>query len=562
MKRAYTLGIDYGTNSVRTVVVDCADGREIGTAVFDYPSGDQGILLDPRDPHLARQNPGDYIEGLEISVKGALAEATGQDGFSTDEVIGIGVDTTGSTPIPVNGANRPLALEKKWRDDLAAHAWLWKDHTGAEEAAAITAGARDHAPEYLAPIGGVYSSEWFWSKIWHCLKVAPDVFEAAESWVELADFIPAVLAGITDPQDIRRCVCAAGHKAMYSEVWGGLPSKEFLTRLDPQLADLRDRLYEKAHAADRPAGTLNGDWAGKLGLTEGIPIAMGAFDAHYGAVGAGVRSGTLVKIIGTSTCDCAVASAEEQVQDVPGICGIVNGSIMPAYYGIEAGQSAVGDILKWWVEGVCEGDDALHAALSEEAAGLKPGQSGLVALDWNNGNRTILVDPRLSGLIVGQTLHTTRAEIYRALIEATAFGARAIIERMTEYGVPVERVVCCGGIAEKNDLFMQIYADVLGHPMLIAGSPQTPALGSAISAAVAAGAQAGGYATFESAQERMSSLKEKRFIPEPQARSVYDELYTLYRELHDAFGGMEGARSDLASFMKRLLVIRERQSGK
>ena len=562
MKRAYTLGIDYGTNSVRTVVVDCADGWEIGTAVFDYPSGDQGILLDPRDPHLARQNPGDYIEGLEISVKGALAEATGQDGFSTDEVIGIGVDTTGSTPIPVNGANRPLALEKKWRDDLAAHAWLWKDHTGAEEAAAITAGARDHAPEYLAPIGGVYSSEWFWSKIWHCLKVAPDVFEAAESWVELADFIPAVLAGITDPQDIRRCVCAAGHKAMYSEVWGGLPSKEFLTRLDPQLADLRDRLYEKAHAADRPAGTLNGDWARKLGLTEGIPIAMGAFDAHYGAVGAGVRSGTLVKIIGTSTCDCAVASAEEQVQDVPGICGIVNGSIMPAYYGIEAGQSAVGDILKWWVEGVCEGDDALHAALSEEAAGLKPGQSGLVALDWNNGNRTILVDPRLSGLIVGQTLHTTRAEIYRALIEATAFGARAIIERMTEYGIPVERVVCCGGIAEKNDLFMQIYADVLGHPMLIAGSPQTPALGSAISAAVAAGTQAGGYATFESAQERMSSLKEKRFIPEPQARSVYDELYTLYRELHDAFGGMEGARSDLASFMKRLLVIRERQSGK
>jgi L-ribulokinase len=472
------------------------------------------------------------------------------------------VDTTGSTPLPVNGANRPLALEKKWRDNLAAHAWLWKDHTGAEEAAAITASARDHAPEYLAPIGGVYSSEWFWSKIWHCLKVAPDVFEAAESWVELADFIPAVLAGITDPRGILRCVCAAGHKAMYSEVWGGLPSKEFLTRLDPQLADLRDRLYEKAHAADRPAGTLNGEWARKLGLTEGIPIAMGAFDAHYGAVGAGVQSGTLVKIIGTSTCDCAVASAEEKVQDVPGICGIVNGSIMPAYYGIEAGQSAVGDILRWWVEGVCEGDDNLHASLSEEAAGIKPGQSGLVALDWNNGNRTILVDPRLSGLIVGQTLHTTRAEIYRALIEATAFGARAIVERMTEYGIPVERVVCCGGIAEKNDLFMQIYADVLGHPMLIAGSPQTPALGSAISAAVAAGAEAGGYATFKSAQERMSSLKDKRFVPDPQARIVYDELYVLYRELHDAFGGVEGARSDLASFMKRLLVIRERQSGK
>jgi L-ribulokinase len=546
MKRAFTIGIDYGTNSVRTVVVDVADGGEIGTAVFDYPSGDQGILLDPRDPHLARQNPADYLAGLEMSVKGALAEAGGHDGFSRDAVIGIGVDTTGSTPMPGH---------------LAAQAWLWKDHTAAEEAAAITAIARDHAPEYLAPIGGVYSSEWFWSKIWRCLKIAPEVFEAAASWVELADFIPAVLAGVGRPSEILRCVCAAGHKGLYSEVWGGLPAKEFLSRLDPRLAELRDRLYEKAHAADRAAGKLAGEWAKKLGLHEGIPIAMGAFDAHYGAVGAGVRSGTLVKIIGTSTCDCAVASAAEKVQNVPGICGIVNGSIMPGYYGIEAGQSAVGDILKWWVEGVCEGDDALHAALSEEAARLRPGQSGLVALDWNNGNRTILVDPRLSGLVVGQTLHTTRAEIYRALIEATAFGARAIIERMTEYGIPVERVVCCGGIAEKNDLFMQIYADVLGHPMLIAGSPQTPALGSAISAAVAAGAKVGGYDSFEAAQERMSSLKEKRFRPDADARAVYDELYTLYRELHDTFGGVEGAKADLVSFMKRLLVIRERQAG-
>jgi L-ribulokinase len=562
MKRAFTIGIDFGTNSVRTVVVDVADGGEVGTAVFDYPSGDQGILLEAKDPHLARQNPADYIAGVEASVKDALAGAEGHEGFTRDAVIGIGVDTTGSTPIPVNGASRPLALAREWKDNLAAHAWLWKDHTAAEEAAAITAIARDHAPEYLAPIGGVYSSEWFWSKIWHCLKVAPDVFEAAASWVELADFVPALLSGVRDPGDILRCVCAAGHKAMYSDVWGGLPSKEFLARLDPRLAELRDRLYEKADGADRPAGTRNGEWASKLGLPEGIPIAMGGFDAHYGAVGAGVQSGTLVKIIGTSTCDCAVASADQKVQDVPGICGIVNGSIMPGYYGIEAGQSAVGDILRWWVEEVCEGDDALHATLSQEAARLKPGQSGLVALDWNNGNRTILVDPRLSGLVVGQTLHTTRAEVYRALIEATAFGARAIIERMTEYGVPVERVVCCGGIAEKNDVFMQIYADVLGHPMLIAGSPQTPALGAAISAAVAAGAKAGGYDTFEGAQERMSSLKEKRFSPDPQARAVYDELYALYRELHDAFGGVKGARADLASFMKRLLVIRERQAAK
>src|SRR5512134_2321326 len=274
---------------------------------------------------------------------------------------------------------------------------------------------------------------------------------------------------------------------MYSDTWGGLPSKAFLARLDPKLADLRDRLYDKAWPPGRPAGALSKTWADALGLREGIAIAMGGFDAHYGAVGSGIQTGTFVKIIGTSTCDCAIAPAAERLADIPGICGIVNGSIMPGYYGIEAGQSAVGDLLKWWVEEICQGDAALHARLSEEASRLCPGESGLIALDWNNGNRTILVDPRLSGLLLGQTLHTTRAEVYRAMIEATAFGARAIVERLREHGVPVERVVCCGGIAEKNDLFMQIYADVLGHPMLVAGSPQTPALGSAISATVAAG---------------------------------------------------------------------------
>jgi L-ribulokinase len=556
MANAYALGIDYGTNSVRALVVACADGREVGTCVFDYPSGDQGILLDPRDPHLARQNPADYVAGLEASVNGALAAAEGQPGFKRSEVVGIGVDTTGSTPMPVDAGNVPLALDPRWQRNLAAQAWLWKDHTGAEEAAAITRTAAEHAPQYLAPIGGTYSSEWFWSKVWHCLKEAPDVFAAAHSWVELADYVPAVLAGISDPAKIQRCVCAAGHKAMYSDVWGGLPSKEFLKRLDPRLAELRDRLYEKAHAAERPAGTLSPGWAKRLGLRAGIPIAMGGFDAHYGAVGSGVRSGTLVKIIGTSTCDCAVASAKEKVRDVPGICGIVNGSIMPGYYGIEAGQSAVGDILKWWVEGVCEGDEKRHTALSAEAARMKPGQSGLVALDWNNGNRTILVDPLLTGLLVGQTLHTTRAEVYRALIEATAYGARAIIERMSEYGVPIERVVCCGGIAEKNAVFMQIYADVLGRPMLVAGSPQTPALGAAIAASVAAGAHPG----FEAAQEKMTELKEKRYTPDPGAKRVYDELYGVYRELHDSFGGVPGAKADFATLMKRLLAIRERET--
>jgi L-ribulokinase len=551
---AFTIGVDFGTNSVRAVVVDVADGRAVGASVFDYPSGDRGVLTDPRDPHLARQHPGDYLDGLRESVRGALGEAERDPGFSRQRVVGVGADTTGSTPLPVDEQCRPLALDPRWRDHPAAQAWLWKDHTGAAEAAAITETARRHAPRYVAPIGGTYSSEWFWSKVWRCLKVAPDVFDAAASWVELADYIPAVLTGVTDPRAVMRCACAAGHKAMYSNAWGGLPDKAFLFRLDPRLAALRDRLYQHAYPADRAAGPLCAAWAEALGLPAGIPVAMGGFDAHYGAVGAGVTTGTLVKIIGTSTCDIAIAHTRRSMPEIPGICGIVDGSVLPGYEGLEAGQSAVGDLLQWWAAVVCEGDESLHARLTAEAARFAPGESGLLALDWNNGNRTILVDPRLTGLLVGQTLHTTRAEVYRALIEATAFGARAIVERLMEHGVPIERVVCCGGIAEKNDLFMQIYADVLGHPMLIAGSPQAPALGAAISAAVAAGSHPG----FEAAQRAMTSLKDQRFAPRAGARPVYDELYGLYRELHDAFGGVRAAHGDLATLMKRLLDLRER----
>ncbi len=559
--RSFTIGLDFGTGSVRAVVVDCADGRVIGTGVCDFPTGQGGVIVDARDPHLARQNPADYLAGMRAAVPAALAAASGDPGFARDRVIGIGVDTTGSTPIPVDARMRPLALDSKWTANPAAHAWLWKDHTGAAEADAITAMAREHAPQYLAPIGGTYSSEWFWSKIWRCLNVAPEVFAAAASWVELADYIPAVLAGVSAPDTIRRGVCAAGHKAMYSERWGGLPSEAFLTRLDPKLAALRSRLYDHAWPSDRPAGVLCAEWAKAFGLAEGVPVAMGAFDAHYGAVGAGITTGTLVKIIGTSTCDIAIAPAAGAAPDVPGICGTVNGSVMPGYYGVEAGQSAVGDLLRWWVEVVCGGDEAMHAALSLEASRLVPGESGLVALDWNNGNRTILVDPRLTGLIVGQTLHTTRAEIYRALIEATAFGARAIIERFNANGVAVERVISCGGIAEKNPLFMQIYADVLGYPMLLAGSTQTPALGASIAAAVTAGATAGGYDDFESAQRHMTSLAETRYLPDARARRSYDELYGLYRELHDAFGGVPDARTDIPTLMKRLLAMRERAHG-
>jgi L-ribulokinase len=562
---AFAIGIDYGTNSVRAIVVSCADGGVVGTSVFNYPSGDQGVLVQAGDPHLARQNPADYIQGLWESVNGALADASRDPGFSRDRVIGIGVDTTGSTPLPLDAAAQPLALDPRFRDNLAAQAWLWKDHTGADEAAAITAMAKSHAPELLAPIGGTYSSEWWWSKIWRCLKVAPEVFDAAASWVELADFIPAVLAGVSDPKKIVRCICAAGHKAMFLEPSGsresgvgsrGLPSKEFLSRLDPKLAELRDRLYDTALPPGTPAGTLCAEWAGRLELPAGIAIAMGGFDAHYGAVGSGIAPGTLVKIIGTSTCDCAIAPIDNPTT-IPGICGIVPGSIMPGFYGIEAGQSAVGDILKWWVEGICQGDDALHAQLSGEAAAIAPGASGLMGLDWNNGNRTVLVDPRLTGLLLGQTLQTSRAEVYRALIEATAYGARVIIDRLREHGVAIDRVVCCGGIAEKNDVFMQIYADVIGQPMLIAGCPQAPALGAALSAAVTAGGAAGGYDSWTEAQARMTSLAERRFLPDAAAHAVYNELYAIYRELHDAFGGVT-ASADLGAVMKRLLAIRDR----
>jgi L-ribulokinase len=551
----FTLGIDYGTNSVRALLVRCSDGREFGSSVVNYPSGRDGILLDSRDAHLARQHPGDYLFGLEKCVKGALAQAKKQRGFNASKVIGVGVDTTGSSPIPVDAKNVPLALSKKWKKNLNAQCWLWKDHTSWREAAKITELAAQHRPQYIAKCGNTYSSEWWWSKLWHCLAIAPDVFDAAHAWVELSDWVPSVLAGITDPTQIKAGICPAGHKALYSDEWGGLPDKEFLSLLDPKLAALRDRLYPRAYDASQPAGSLAAEWAKKLGLPPGIPIAIGEFDVHYGAIGCGITEGTLVKVIGTSTCDCGVVSAEKTVRDIPGICGIVKGAILPGYYGLEAGQSAVGDIFKWWVEGVCQGDAALHAKLTKEAAGLKPGQSGLLALDWQNGNRTILVDQRLSGLLLGMTLHTSRADIYRAWIEATAFGARAIIERFREYGVPIERVVCAGGIAEKNPLLMQIYADVTGCTMLVAGSSQACALGSAISAAVLAGA----HADFPAAQKAMTSLQKVSYKPSAGRQKTYQQLYGLYRQLHDSFGGLN-KNADLSGVMKELLSLKEAQS--
>ncbi len=557
MAANYTIGIDYGTNSVRALIVDAATGEEVGTNVCPYPSGDEGVITDPQDHHLARQSPRDWLYGLEQCVPAALEEARGVVGVRPEQIVGIGVDTTGSTPLPVDATLTPLVFKDEFKENKNALAWLWKDHTAAQEAAEITEAARRLRPQYLAKCGGTYSSEWFFSKLWHCLRVDPGVFKAAHTWVEFADWVPAVLAGITDAADVKPSVCAAGHKAMYSDSWGGLPDAEFLGGLDPELGALRDRLYPKAYAADVRAGTLCAGWAEKLGLPQGIPIAVGAFDAHLGAVGSGVSRGVLVKIIGTSTCDVMVGPRDAGIPDIPGVCGIVDGSVLPGYLGIEAGQSAVGDIFNWFVKVVCEGSGSLHEELTERARRMKPGQSGLLALDWNNGNRTILVDPRLTGLLLGQTLHTTREEIYRALIEGTAYGARAIIERIEEYGIGVDKVICCGGIAEKNPMLMQIYADVLARPMEISRSAQTCALGAAIFGAVVAGKAGGGHDSAEEAQQAMCGVKETVYKPEAENQQVYGELYGLYRKLHDSFG-IAGHTENLSGLMKDVLAIKER----
>ena len=551
MAEKYSIGLDYGTNSVRAVIVRCSDGVALGEAVVDYPSGDQGILLDRDDHNLARQNPADYLYGLEKAVGGALADAGERGGFDPSDVVGIGVDSTGSCPIPVDATNRPLAMTPAFAGNPHAQCWLWKDHTSWWEAEALTRIARAERPELLDICGGTYSSEWWWAKIWHCKAVAPEVFEAAASWVELADWVPSVLAGRTRPSEVVRGVCAAGHKALYNAAWGGLPDAGFLAKLDPALADLRGRLYDTAYDLKTPAGRLCAEWAEKLGLPEGIAIAIGAFDNHYGAIGCGIEAGVLVKVIGTSTCDCAIVAPADNPGTIPGVCGIVEGSILPDVYGIEAGQSAVGDIFKWWVEGVCKGDPGLHATLTEEASRLAPGQSGLLALDWNNGNRTVLVDQRLTGLILGQTLHTTRAEIYRALVEATAFGARAILERLREYGTRIDTIVCAGGIAEKNAMLMQIYADVLRTPLRISTSKQTCAQGAAIGAAYVGGA----HASLDGAVQAMTGLRDAGYAPDPARAKAYDGLYALYRQLHDAFGGVN-RQADLSALMKDLIAIK------
>jgi L-ribulokinase len=557
----YVLGLDFGTNSCRALLVDLSDGRELAGSVFAYPSGEAGVIIDPADPNLARQNPADYLLGIECTVRQVIGEArrTLAD-FSPDEVVGIGVDTTGSSPMPVDSYGMPLCFDERFKDNPAAMVWLWKDHTSFAEAARITGLAAKMRLRYLAKIGGTYSSEWFWSKILRLKDTAPEVYKATASVVEVCDWIPALLSGETMPGKIRRSVCAAGHKAMFSREWGGLPDEEFLEALSPGLGQLRARLYDEAATSDCRAGYLAPAWAIALGLSEKTAVAVGAFDAHMGAVGAGVSPGTLVKIIGTSTCDVMISPHDQQLQDIPGVCGIVDGSVINGYFGIEAGQSAVGDIFLWFVnnlvpESYGSTPDERFRQLELAATQLKPGESGLLALDWNNGNRTILVDVRLTGLLLGQTLHTRPHEIYRSLIEATAYGALVIIDRIEEYGVPIREIVNCGGLAVRSPLLMQIYADITGRPMKVSRSEQTPALGAAIFGAVAAGKEAGGYATVEDAQRTMTGTR-TTYLPDQDAHAVYARLYALYHQLHDAFGAPRWS-GGLYNAMKDLLTLRD-----
>lgn len=552
---AFAIGVDYGTGAARALIVDTISGEELAVASWQYA---RGLITDSADPNLARQHPADYTDAFTRTVAQAVAIASGNPRFDPSRVVGIGIDTTGSSPLPLDENARPLALNPQFEDDPAAMAWLWKDHTSHAEAAEIT--ERAAATPYLTACGNVYSSEWFWSKALRCARTSPEVFDAAHAWVELCDYIPALLTGVTDPRAIKRSICAAGHKGMYHPDWGGLPPADFLAALHPALPKLRDTYTQPALPADQPAGTLTPHLADLVGLPHNTPVAAGALDAHMGAIGAGVAPGTLVKILGTSTCDCLVAPLTDSIITIPGVSGVVPESVLPNMLGIEAGQSAVGDIFDWYVSSIGNGfhsgqsrhdPAAAHAYLSEQAAALQPGESGLLALDWHNGNRNVLADPLLTGLILGQTLHTTPSETYRALIEATAFGARMILDRLARHHITIDRIVNCGGIADKSPLLMQIYADVCNRPMHIARSSEACALGAAACAAVVGGA----HPDVPTAQRAMTGTKPRAYTPDPARAATYTKLFKLYTNLHDAFGGI--ATADLGDVMKQLITIRD-----
>ncbi len=552
---AYVIGFDYGTNSCRAVLMRPDDPTELALATFAYPSGKEGVLYDPRDVHLARQRPADYLAGVKACVASLLDQARQSiPGFDAAQVRGIAFATTGSTVIPVDAELRPLADRPEFSDNLEAMAWLWKDHTSEADAERLTQAFRDRRPDMIERCGGVYSPEWFWAKVLRLSHSDPEVFGAAAGFVELCEFLPGTLAG-AKAGNVVRSACAQGHKLLYNSDWGGLPDADFLSGVDPVLRGVRESTSTLVATGDRPVGTLTPHYADLLGLSPDVAVAGGAFDAHFGAVGAGVGPGKLVKVMGTSTCDVMVSGEDARVS---GICGVFRDTVLPGFFGIEAGQSAVGDLFKWLVQHLVpdsygKTDAEKFAGLTAAAERLRPGESGLVALDWNNGNRSILVDMDINGLIVGQTLHTSAAEIFRALIEATAFGSLVIIEQIEGAGVPVEEIICCGGLAQKNPFLMQTYADITGRPIAVADSSETCAKGAAIFAAAAAG-----LGSVIDLQKRMVSAPRATFAPDAAAHAVYRRLYGVYRKLHDAFGRQGSA--DLYDVMKTLNAIRREAS--
>ncbi len=543
---AYTIGVDFGTDSVRALVVDTATGEEMGTHVFYYPRWKQGRYCDPAANRF-RQHPLDYLEGLEVSVREALKECP--HGVA-EQVVGISVDTTGSTPVAVTREGVPLSLTEGFEENPDAMFILWKDHTAVREAEEINRLARNWGGEdYTKFEGGVYSSEWFWAKILHVLRSDEKVREKAWSWVEHCDWIPAVLVGDTDPAKLKRSRCAAGHKAMWHDSFNGLPPEEFLIKLDPLLSGIKERLFRETYTCDIRVGSLSGEWASRLGLPRSVSVGAGAFDAHLGALGAEIEPYYMSKVMGTSTCDMLIAPAEE-VGDklVGGICGQVDGSIVPGMVGLEAGQSAFGDIYAWFskvlmwplehvtakLEGVepsvreaiiRQTEEQVIAALSDAAAEIDPEDSSILALDWMNGRRTPDANQHLKGAIMGLTLGSDAPRIFRALVEATAFGAKMIVDRFVEEGVRIDGVIALGGVAKKSPLVMQIVADVLNKPIKVARSEQAVALGSAMAASVVAGI----HGSIAEAQTAMGGGFEKEYRPDPGSADIYRVLYERYK---------------------------------
>lgn len=533
MAKNYLLGIDFGSDSVRCLVVDGADGREVATAVRYYPRWKEGLYSDPSENRY-RHHPLDYITSLEGAIQEALTLAGAEVAAA---VRGISFDTTASTPVLVDREGTPLSLRPEFAENPDAMFVLWKDHTALKEADAINTLAKRWSSDYTQFCGGTYSCEWVWAKVLHCLKNSPELVGEAWSWVELCDWISALLTGNTLPEEIKRSRCAAGHKAMWNAKWGGLPEREFFAAVDPLLAELYSHLYTQTYPCGTPAGVISAEWAERLGLPKDVVIGVAAIDCHIGAVGAGVSEGTLVKVVGTSTCDITVARAEKVAdRTIRGICGQVNGSVLPDYIGIEAGQSAFGDIYAWFrrimewpLRHIANADPAIFdkilPVLTAEAEALPLTENDPVAVDWFNGRRSPDDDPRATGSFAGLTLATTAPQLFKTLVEATAFGSRAITERLIEEGVAVERIYAVGGISKKSKFVMQTLCDVLKMPISVVRSEQACALGSAMYAAVAAGL----YPSIKEAQEAMLSGFSDEYYPNPERGKIYDKLYQRYK---------------------------------